>query len=81
MPWRNNALWKTKSDDSVFHLFQKASEMKKILILSDSGEDRVGLVSRLKDLFPECEIQILRQTSESNEADIITETTVFNLKK
>jgi len=55
--------------------------MKKILILSDSGEDRVGLVSRLKDLFPECEIQILRQTSESNEADIITETTVFNLKK
>ena len=33
--------------------------MKKIVILSDAGKPRYDLVSQLKELFSECEIQIL----------------------
>jgi len=55
--------------------------MKKIIILSDTGEPRYGLVSRLKELFPECEIQILPHRSESIEEGMITEAKAFKLKK
>jgi hypothetical protein len=64
-----------------FHQLQKAFGMKKIIILSDTGEPRYGLVSRLKELFPECEIQILPHRSESIEEGMITEAKAFNLKK
>ena len=64
-----------------FHLSQKAFEMKKIIILSDTVEPRINLVSHLKELFPECEIQIITYRSESIEEGMITETTVFNLNK
>jgi hypothetical protein len=46
--------------------------MKKIIILSDTGEPRNGLVSRLKELFPECEIQIITRPSKSIEESMIT---------
>ena len=55
--------------------------MKKIIILSDTGEPQYDLVSHLKELFPECEIQILLRRSESIEMDMITEAMVFNLNK
>ncbi|MFO7556941.1 MAG: hypothetical protein R6W88_17220 [Desulfobacterales bacterium] len=55
--------------------------MKKIIILSDTVEPRIDLVSHLKELFPECEIQILTCRSESIKEGMITETTVFNLNK
>ena len=41
--------------------------MKKIIILCDTGEPRYGLVSNLKKLFSECEIQILQRRCESIE--------------
>lgn len=47
--------------------------MKKILILSDTGETSIDLVSHLKELFPECEIQILKYPSISIEEGIIAE--------
>jgi hypothetical protein len=55
--------------------------MKKIIILSDAVEPRYGLVSHLKTLFPECEIEIIQRRSESVKEDMITATTVFGLKK
>ncbi|MGD8982321.1 MAG: hypothetical protein PVF42_12075 [Desulfobacterales bacterium] len=55
--------------------------MKKIIILSDTGEPRYGLVSRLKELFPECEIQILPRRSEIIEEGMITAPTILNLNK
>ncbi|MGD2150862.1 MAG: hypothetical protein PVJ06_02865 [Desulfobacterales bacterium] len=55
--------------------------MKKIIILSDTGEPRYGLVSQLKELFPECEIQILPRLSESIEECGMNSATVFNLNK
>ena len=39
--------------------------MKKIIILSQNSEARLDLVSYLKELFPECEIQILTYLSKS----------------
>ncbi|MGD9082729.1 MAG: hypothetical protein PVJ50_05350 [Desulfobacterales bacterium] len=55
--------------------------MKKIIILSDTGEPRYGLVSHLKELFPECEIQILLRRSKNVEERVITATTVFKENK
>ncbi len=55
--------------------------MKKIIIFSDTDKPRDGLVSCLKALFPECEIQILKRRSESIEKDLIASATVFNLKR
>lgn len=55
--------------------------MKKIIILSDTGEARIDLVSHLKELFPECEIQIRTCRSESIEEGMITETTGLKEKK
>ena len=51
--------------------------MKKIIILSDTDETRIDLVSYLKELFPECEIQIITYQSKSIEEDITTEITGF----
>lgn len=42
-----------------FQWVQKALEMKKIIVLCETGEPRYELISLLKKLFPECEIQIL----------------------
>jgi hypothetical protein len=64
-----------------FYQLQKVFGMKKIIILSDTGDPRYGLVSRLKELFPECEIQILPRRSQNVEEGMITEAKVFNLKK
>jgi hypothetical protein len=47
--------------------------MKKIIILSDTGEARIDLVLHLKELFSECEIQILTCRSKSIEERMITE--------
>ena len=33
--------------------------MKKIIILSDTGDAHIDMLLHLKELFPECEIQIL----------------------
>jgi hypothetical protein len=55
--------------------------MKKIIILSDTSEHRYALVSQLKELFPECEIQIIPRRPESIEGSIITPSTVFNVNK
>ena len=44
--------------------------MKKIIILSDTGKPRNGLLSQLKKLFPECEIQILPRHGEDVEEDM-----------
>lgn len=55
--------------------------MKKIIILSDTGEARIDLVSHLKELFPECEIQILTCRSKSIEEGMFTETTGFKERK
>ena len=41
--------------------------MKKIIILSQNSEARPDLVSYLKELFPECEIQILTYLSNGIE--------------
>ena len=63
-----------------FYQLQKVFGMKKIIILSDTGEPRYGLVSRLKELFPECEIQILPRRSQSIEEAMITEAKVFIIR-
>lgn len=55
--------------------------MKKIIILSDTDNPRFGLVSHLKELFPECEIQIIHRHPESIEEDMLTESTVISLNK
>lgn len=68
-------LLKIQSDESIFSQLQKEFEMKKIIILSGTGETRIDLVSHLKGLFPECEIQILKYRFDSIEQDIITEIT------
>jgi hypothetical protein len=46
--------------------------MKKIIILSDTDEPRYGLISHLKKLFPEFEIQIFPRRFENIEEDTIT---------
>ena len=55
--------------------------MKKIIILSENGEARIDLVSCLKELFPECEIQILPYLSNSIDEGMFIETTSFNLSE
>jgi hypothetical protein len=55
--------------------------MKKIIILSDTDEPRYGLISHLKQLFPECEIQIFPRRFENIEEDMITATKGFSLNK
>jgi late competence protein required for DNA uptake (superfamily II DNA/RNA helicase) len=55
--------------------------MKKIIILSDAVEPRLNLVSHLKKLFPECEIQILPHRSENIEERMIIAATVFSKNK
>jgi hypothetical protein len=60
---------------------QKAFEMKKIIILSDTDKSRYGLVSHLKELFPECEIQILQRRPERAEESMIAAAPVFELNK
>jgi len=55
--------------------------MKKIVILSDTGKARIDMVSSLKELFPECEIQIITYNSKSIDEDMIIETTSFNLSE
>jgi hypothetical protein len=55
--------------------------MKKIIILSDTGEPRYGLASYLKTLFPECEIHILPRRSKITETPMIRAATVFNPNK
>ena len=47
--------------------------MKKIIILSDASKDRIELVSYLKELFPECEIQIITHQSKSVDEGMIIE--------
>ena len=51
--------------------------MKKIIILSDTGKPRYGLVSHLRKLFPECEIQILPRHDEDVEEDMMEQTGFF----
>ena len=58
---------------------QKVFGMKKIIILSDTNNPRFGLVSQLRELFPECEIQIVQRHPESIEEDMINESTVISL--
>jgi hypothetical protein len=60
---------------------QKACGMKKIIILSDTDNPRFGLVSQLKEMFPECEIQIIHRHPESIEEDMLTESTVISFNK
>ena len=55
--------------------------MKKIIILNHAGKARIDLVSHLKELFPECEIQIITYQSKSNDECIIIGTTSFNMNK
>jgi len=55
--------------------------MKKIIVLSDTGESRIDLVSHLKELFPECEIQILTCQSKGIEECMSTEIKGFKEKK
>ena len=56
--------------------------MKKIIILNDTGGARVDLVSYLKELFPECEIQIFTHQCKSIEEEgRITEITGFREKE
>ena len=55
--------------------------MKKIIILSDASKARIELVSYLKELFPECEIQIITYQSKSVDEGMIIETTSFNLNE
>jgi hypothetical protein len=52
--------------------------MKKIIILSDTGEPRYGLVPQLKKLFPECEIQILPRHGKDVEEDMMEPSAFFN---
>jgi hypothetical protein len=55
--------------------------MKKIIILSDGSKGRIDLVSHLKELFPDCEIQIVPYQSKSFDEDMIIGTTSFNLSE
>jgi hypothetical protein len=55
--------------------------MKKIIILSDTGKVRMDMISSFKELFPECEIQIITYQSKSIDEGMIIETTSFNLGK
>jgi hypothetical protein len=55
--------------------------MKKIIILSDASKARIELVSYLKELFPECEIQIITYQSKRVDEDMIIETSSFNLNE
>jgi hypothetical protein len=64
-----------------YRQFQKAFKMKKIILLSDTGEARIDLVSHLKELFIECEIQILTYRSKSIEEGMITEIKGFKERK
>ena len=51
--------------------------MKKIIILSDTDKPRNGLLSQLKKLFPECEIQILARHGEEAEEDMMEQMGIF----
>lgn len=51
--------------------------MKKIIIISDSDEIRIDIVSHLEELFPGCEIQILKYRSNSIEKGIVIGMTEF----
>ncbi len=55
--------------------------MKKIIILSDTADARIDLVSYLKELFPECDIQILTYRPKDIEEGMITATTGFKERK
>ena len=55
--------------------------MKKIIVLSDTDEPRYGLISHLKKLFPECEIQIYPRRFENIEENMIPAVKGFNLNK
>jgi hypothetical protein len=56
--------------------------MKKIIILGDTSKVRIELVSYLKELFPECEIQIITHQSKIIEEEgRITEITGFKEKE
>ena len=55
--------------------------MKKIIILSDTGKVRINMISSFKELFPECEIQIITYQSKSIDEVMIIETTSFNLSE
>ena len=55
--------------------------MKKIIILSDTGQSRYGLVSQLKKLFPECEIQIFQRRFNSIEKYKTSADRVFDENK
>jgi hypothetical protein len=55
--------------------------MKKIIILNDTSKVRIGLVSHLRELFPECEIQIITYQAKSMDEGMIIETTSFNLNE
>jgi hypothetical protein len=44
--------------------------MKKIIILTDNGKPRYGLVQHHKTLFPECEIRIFPRYGEGDEEEI-----------
>ena len=54
--------------------------MKKIIILSDTSKPRYGLISHLKKLFPECEIQIFPRRFANIEDDMIIAKKGFRLK-
>jgi hypothetical protein len=55
--------------------------MKKIIILNDTSKVRIGLVSHLKELFPECEIQIVTYQAKSMDEGMIIETSRINLNE
>ena len=55
--------------------------MKKIVILSDTGEALIDLGSHLKELFPECDIQILTRQSKSIDEGMIIEIKGFKERK
>ena len=55
--------------------------MKKIIILSDTGKVCINMISSFKELFPECEIQIITYQSKSIDEGMIIETTSFNLSE
>jgi len=55
--------------------------MKKIIILNDTDTPRIDMVSSLKELFPECKIQIITYPFKSIDEGMIVETTSFNLSE
>jgi hypothetical protein len=52
--------------------------MKKIVLLTDRPEERKILISYLKKLFPECEIEVQpKQTAELKRASFDSELSTF----